>query len=65
MAVEAIGIAWCHDWVTGRFMAQSVGLSPTFREDVLPGGLEELGIGLRLRLRRGLGFWRLAGSKQA
>jgi hypothetical protein len=44
-------------------MAQSVGLSPTFREDVLPGGLEELGIGLRLR--RGLGFWRLAGSKQA
>ena len=63
MAVEAIGIAWCLDWVTGRFMAQSVGLSPTFREDVLPGGLEELGIGLRLW--RGLGFWRLAGSKRA
>ena len=57
MAVEAIGLIWCLDWVIGRFMLQSAGPSLSCPEGVLHGGLEESGIGLRLR--KGLGFWRL------
>ena len=46
MRVGENGLGRCVDWAIGRFMLQSVGRSRSYREGVLQGGLEGLGIGL-------------------
>ena len=63
MAVEEFNLVWCPNWAIGKFMLQSAAPSPTCREGVLHDGLEELGIGLKLR--RDLSFLRLQGSRRA
>jgi len=57
MALEENCLVWCVDWAIGKFMPRSAGLSRTYPEGVLEGGLGELGIGLKLK--KALGFWPL------
>jgi hypothetical protein len=63
MRVEVTDLVGCLDWAIGRFMPRNVAPSPTYLEDALHDGLEELGIGLKLR--KGLDFLRSPDSRQA